>query len=120
MSDEPEEFDEIEESAPEEEEPSESLHDDEEWAAEDEVSRIAEPTEIESAAPLQIPMTISVELGQVETTAEKLLAIEAGNLIELQRSLEQGVDLVVNGRRIGRGELMRVGDQIGVRVTEIG
>lgn len=52
-------------------------------------------------------------------SVERLLEMQPGNLIELGNSIEGGVSLVVNGRRVGRGELLQVGDHLGVRLLEL-
>lgn len=67
-----------------------------------------------------IPLTLTVEVGQINLTAQKLLELQAGNVIDLDLSVEHGVDLVVNGRIIGKGELLKIGDSIGVRILQIG
>jgi flagellar motor switch protein FliN/FliY len=46
--------------------------------------------------------------------------LQPGNLLELNVHPEQGVDLVVNSKKIGHGELLKIGDTLGVRVLEIG
>ena len=51
---------------------------------------------------------------------QKLMELEPGNTLELDIHPESGVDLVVNGRRIGKGELLRIGDHLGVRILDIG
>ena len=51
---------------------------------------------------------------------QKLMEIEPGNTLELDVHPENGVDLVVNGRRIGKGELLRIGESLGVRILDIG
>lgn len=68
----------------------------------------------------EIPVPLVVELGRIEITIEKLLQLQAGNLLELDVHPEDGVDLVMNGNCIGKGELYRIGDALGVRITEIG
>lgn len=113
---------EVREKMDEEREHEEQLAEsEEEWEEEDEEEEEkAKPSTHGMLSPDKIPLRLTVEIGQVATTAERLLTMQPGNVIELKRSLEQGVDLVVNGRRVGRGELMQIGDQIGVRVIEVG
>ena len=52
-------------------------------------------------------------------TASKLLELEPGNLLPFTHSLNH-VDLVANGALIGRGELIEIGDELGIRVIELG
>lgn len=67
-----------------------------------------------------IPLNIVVELGRVEISVQKLLELQPGNLLELNIRPEDGVDLVVSGRRIAKGELIKLGETLGVRILEIG
>ena len=68
----------------------------------------------------QLPLTVVVELAELEMSIEKLAALQPGNLLDLDIRPENGAALVVGGKVIGRGELLRIGDSIGVRITEIG
>ena len=70
--------------------------------------------------PSQIPVTLTVEMGRVKMTAEQLLGLQAGNMVELPPRGTSQVDLCVGGKRVGRGELLQVGDVLGVRVLELG
>jgi len=70
--------------------------------------------------PEQISVTIVVEVGQVQMTMEQLLKLEPGNLLEINLHPEDGVDLTVNGKVVGKGELIRIGEVIGVRVLQLG
>lgn len=71
-------------------------------------------------APKDIPVSMIVELGRVQMTMEKLMLLEPGNLLDLNINPENGVDLVINSRIVGRGELIRIGESIGVRILELG
>jgi len=61
-----------------------------------------------------------IEIGQIQMTMEKLLLLEPGNVLDLNINPENGVDLVVNGKRIGKAELVRLGESIGIRILELG
>lgn len=67
-----------------------------------------------------VPLSISVELTRFRMTCEKLLQLKPGNLLELNVHLEKPVDLVANGKVIAQGELIRVGEVLGVRILNIG
>lgn len=73
-----------------------------------------------AVSPENIPMTVVVEVGRLQMSIQKLMELEPGNLLELDVHPENGVDLVVNGKCIGRGELLRIGDTLGVRVLDKG
>ena len=67
-----------------------------------------------------IPVCIVVQVAQLSMSVEKLLELQPGNLIDLNVAIENGVQLTVNGKIIARGELIKVGETIGVRILEIG
>jgi len=67
-----------------------------------------------------IPLNIIVEAGRIEISVQKLLELQPGNVLELNIRPEDGVDLVVHGRRIAKGELIRLGETLGVRILDIG
>lgn len=71
-------------------------------------------------SPQTIPISLNVELGRVQISMEKLLHLEPGNLLELDFHPENGVHLVVNGKVIGKGELVRINDAIGIRILDLG
>lgn len=88
----------------------------------------ASPTKqkLESENPIEllktgeVPLTINVEIGRLHISLRKLMELKPGNLIELTTKPEDGVDLVLNGKRLARGELIQVGDVLGVRILDIG
>ncbi len=72
----------------------------------------------EVVRPEELPLAISVEVGRFQMSIKKLMELEPGNLLELGVKPENGVDLVMNGKCIARGELLRIGDTLGVRILE--
>ena len=66
-----------------------------------------------------IPLQIVIEVGRLQMSVKKLMELQPGNMLELDIHPESGVDLVVNGRRIAKGELLRIGEALGVRILEI-
>lgn len=70
-------------------------------------------------SPPDLPVHLTVEVGRIQMTAAALMNLAPGNLIDLKISPEQGVDLVINGKKVGRGELIRMGDVLGVRILAL-
>ncbi len=68
----------------------------------------------------EIPLTITVEVSRLKMNLQKLLALKPGNLIELPVRPEQGVDLLVNGKKVAKGELVKLGEVLGVKILQIG
>ncbi|MFY0529954.1 type III secretion system cytoplasmic ring protein SctQ [Archangium gephyra] len=66
-----------------------------------------------------IPLQISVELARVPVTAEQVVALRVGQVVELRRAPGEPVDLSVNGKVIARGELVEIEGQLGVRVLSL-
>lgn len=130
FDDESEEFEHHDEET-EESDVDESLHDeDEEYEEEEEVEQPEKKgkdaehhPEKASAASMnfeEIPLSIVVEVGRLQMSIKKLTELQPGNLLELDIRPEDGVDLVVSGKRIAKGELLRIGDVLGVRILDIG
>jgi len=79
------------------------------------------PASKESDAPFSaedVPLSISVEIGRFRMPIKKVMELQPGNLLELGARAQNGVDLVINGRCIAKGELLRIGDALGVRILE--
>jgi flagellar motor switch protein FliN/FliY len=77
-------------------------------------------TALEPLSPQNIQITLVVEVAQLQISVQKLLELAPGNMLDLDITPENGVNLVVNGKIIGRGELIKVGEAIGIRILEIG
>lgn len=67
----------------------------------------------------QIPLRLSVEIGSVSRTMQDLLDMKQGAVVELDRAIDEPVDILANGTVIARGEVVNAGDRYGVRITEI-
>ena len=66
-----------------------------------------------------IPITVSVELGRVRMSIEEVLHLNPGSLVTLKRQINEPIDLYINDRMIGHGEIVAVDEFFGVRVTEL-
>lgn len=80
----------------------------------------AEEEEVNPLAPENIPVTLVVELGQIQLTMDQLLHLSPGNLLDVNISPNNSINLTINGKIVAKGELIRVGELIGVRVLKIG
>lgn len=70
------------------------------------------------AHPEEIAMQVTIEAGRIQMTIKQLMELQPGNVLDLNIRPERGVDLTINGRCIGRGELLKVGEMLGVRILE--
>jgi flagellar motor switch protein FliN len=66
-----------------------------------------------------VKVKLSVALGTAELTIDKLFALGANDVIALDCDLDAPVDVRLNDKVIARGTLVAVGDNFGVRITEI-
>jgi flagellar motor switch protein FliN/FliY len=73
-----------------------------------------------SIKPEELPIQVVIEVGRLQMSIQKLMELQPGNTLELDIHPEDGVDLVVNGRRVGKGELLKIGETLGVRVLDLG
>lgn len=68
---------------------------------------------------LDVRVELSVEIGRTTMTIAETLMIGPGSIISLGRATGDPVDLLVNGKRIARGEVVAIDEEFGLRVTEI-
>jgi flagellar motor switch protein FliN/FliY len=68
---------------------------------------------------LDVPVELAVEIGRTTMTIRETLAIAPGSIIALNRMAGEPVDLLVNGKRIARGEVVAIDEEFGLRVTEV-
>lgn len=68
---------------------------------------------------LDVPLQVSVVLGKSRRAIKDVLAMGAGSVVELDRMVEDQVDVLVNGTLIARGEIVVVNENFGVRITSI-
>lgn len=68
---------------------------------------------------LDIPVTLSMEIGQTRISIEELLKLGRDSVIELQRMADEPMDVLVNGTLVAHGEAVVVGDRFGIRLTDV-
>ncbi|SCC23733.1 flagellar motor switch protein FliN [Gilliamella intestini] len=68
---------------------------------------------------LDIPVNLSVELGRTKMTIKDLLNLTQGSVIALDGQIGEPLDILINGYLIAQGEIVVVGDNYGVRITDI-
>lgn len=81
---------------------------------------VEEPPEQQMVSPKKVPISLTVEVAKMRMNLDKLLKLKPGNVLELGVQPEKGVNLVANGKCVGKGELVQVGDVIGVKITKLG
>jgi flagellar motor switch protein FliN len=68
---------------------------------------------------LDVPVELAVEIGRTEMTIRETLDLGPGSIVVLDRMTGEAVDLLVNGRRIARGEVVAIDEQFGLRITTV-
>lgn len=68
---------------------------------------------------LQVRTKVTVCVGTAELTVGELLGAKAQQVIRLDQSLDQPVELLLEGQVIARGTLVAVGEHFGVRISEL-
>ncbi|MDH5632761.1 MAG: flagellar motor switch protein FliN [Gammaproteobacteria bacterium] len=77
----------------------------------------AEDVDIESI--LDIPVTISMEIGHTLISIRNLLQLNQGSVVELDRLAGEPMDVKVNGTLIAHGEVVVVNEKFGIRLTDV-
>ncbi|MFT6268432.1 MAG: flagellar motor switch protein FliN/FliY [Alphaproteobacteria bacterium] len=68
---------------------------------------------------LDIPVTISMEVGRTNISIRSLLQLNQGSVVELDRVAGEPLDVLVNGTLIAHGEVVVINDKFGIRLTDV-
>jgi len=68
---------------------------------------------------LDIPVTLSMELGRTRISIRELLKLKSGSVVELPKMADEPMDVLVNGTLVARGEAVVVDDKFGIRLTDV-
>ena len=68
---------------------------------------------------LDIPVTISMEIGRTEISIRNLLQLNQGSVVELDRLAGEPMDVRVNGTLVAHGEVVVVNEKFGIRLTDV-
>jgi len=68
---------------------------------------------------MDVPIEVSVILGRTKKTIKEVLDLANGSLIELDKLVEEPVEILVNGKMVAQGEVVVVNENFGVRITNI-
>lgn len=83
----------------------------------------AVPQQVEGAPDLDvildIPVRISMEVGNTEISIRNLLQLNQGSVIEMDRLAGEPLDVLVNGTLIAHGEVVVVNEKFGIRMTDV-
>jgi flagellar motor switch protein FliN/FliY len=68
---------------------------------------------------LDVPVTISMEIGRTQINIRNLLQLNQGSVVELERFAGEPLDVLVNGTLIAHGEVVVINDKFGIRLTDV-
>jgi len=68
---------------------------------------------------LEVSVTLALEVGRARMSVRELLQLAPGAVVELDRRAGEPLDVLVNGVRVARGEVVVVNDKFGIRLTEV-
>ena len=76
-------------------------------------------SEIDIAALMDVPVTLSVEIGKKRMPIQELVSLTPGSIVELDKEHSDPLDLLVNGTLIARGEVVVIGQRFGLRLVDV-
>ena len=76
-------------------------------------------SDIKLEAILDVPVTVSMEIGRTHINIRNLLQLNQGSVVELNRLAGEPLDVLVNGTLIAKGEVVVVNEKFGIRLTDI-
>jgi flagellar motor switch protein FliN/FliY len=68
---------------------------------------------------LDIPLNVRAELGQVKMQVNDLLQLGQGSILELEKKVDQQLDVFISDKLVARGEVVIVDEKFGIRLTDI-
>ena len=83
-------------------------------------SRSVSPTERELDRILKVSVPVIVKLAEQDMPVSRVLGIAVGSIIEFDRAFDAELDLLVGNQPIGIGQAVKVGENFGLRITEMG
>jgi len=89
------------------------------WDELEAVPAVSGDGEIKMDSILDVPVTISMEIGRTRINIRNLLQLNQGSVVELDRLAGEPMDVLINGTLIAQGEVVVVNDKFGIRLTDI-
>lgn len=68
---------------------------------------------------MDVPLDVSIRLGQVEMQVRDLLKLNKGSLVEMEKEADDPLEIHVNNRLLAYGEVVMIKDKLGIRITDI-
>ena len=68
---------------------------------------------------LDVPVTLSMEVGRARIPIRNLLQLNPGSVVELERAAGEPLDVYANGTLIAHGEVVVINEKFGIRLTDV-
>ena len=68
---------------------------------------------------LEIPVTLSLEVGRTRMRISELMALSSGSVVDLQKMVDDPLDVLVNGTLVAQGEAIVMDGKFGIRLTDV-
>jgi flagellar motor switch protein FliN/FliY len=68
---------------------------------------------------LDVPVTLSLEVGRTRLPIRSLLQLNQGSVVELERAAGEPLDVFVNGTLVAHGEVVVVNEKFGIRLVDV-
>lgn len=75
-------------------------------------------TDLDTILKLDVPLIVTI--GSRRVDVEEVLALGPGSILELNKSSDEELDVLINNKPVGTGSAVKVGENFGVRITHIG
>lgn len=85
----------------------------------EQIARTVSGKDVNIEALLKVPVSLSIEVGRTKMALNDLLDTQEGSVIELERLLDEPLDILVNGALIAHGVVVLAEDRFGIQITDI-
>lgn len=75
------------------------------------------PTDLQTILQLEVPLIVTV--GSRRISVESVLGLGPGSIVELNKSADEPLEIMINNKQVGTGESIKVGENFGVRLLEV-
>ncbi len=80
---------------------------------------VAAPGSVNLDMLMEVPVTLSMEIGRARIPIRNLLQLNQGSVVELDRLAGEPLDVLVNGTLIAHGEVVVINEKFGIRLTDV-
>ncbi|HEY7164382.1 MAG TPA: flagellar motor switch protein FliN [Candidatus Binatia bacterium] len=77
------------------------------------------PEQVDLSLLMDVPLQVTVELGRARITIENLLKLAQGSVVELNQTISEPLDILVNDKLMARGEAVVVKDKFAIRIVDV-